>query len=313
MKKKIAAILLLAVMLLGLVGGCGEEKGKDEYFVFYLNAEASKLVPEKVELKETDGEAMVRELLEVLAAQPEDASLRQTIPPNVKVLGVSAVSYQITVDFSKEYYEMEPTEEILTRAAIAKTLLQFTDYPYVMFTVESEPLVNSNGTNVGAMSQDSFVENPGEQINSSQKTTLTLYFSNKDGDLLVPETREVHYSSNISLEKLVMEQLMEGPKKSGLQSTIPAGTKLITITVVDSICYVNLDEMFLNQNKEISEPVVLFSIVDSLTELSSIEKVQISINGDTSGKCRYSYDFANMYEADMSIVESDEERIESTQ
>ena len=205
---------------------------------------------------------------------------------------------------------MEATEEILTRAAIAKTLLQVTDYPYVMFTVESEPLVNSNGTNVGAMSLDSFVENPGEQINSSQKTTLTLYFSNKEGNRLIPETREVHYSS---LEKLVMEQLMEGPKKSGLQATIPTGTKLITITVVDSVCYVNLDEMFLNQNKEINEQVVLFSIVDSLTELPSIEKVQISINGDTSGKCRYTYDFATMYQADLSIVENGEERIESTE
>ena len=223
------------------------------------------------------------------------------------------MSYQITVDFSREYYEMKPTEEILARAAIAKTLLQISEYPYVMFTVESEPLLNQNGTHVGAMNLDSFVENPGEQINSSQKTKLTLYFSNKQGDQLVSETREVHYSSNISLEKLVMEQLMEGPKASGLQATIPTGTKLITITVVDSVCYVNLDEMFLNQNKEISEQVVLYSIVDSLAELPSVKKVQISINGDTSGKCRYTYDLSPMYKEDMSIVENGQEEVDSTQ
>ena len=46
--------------------------------------------------------------------------------------------------------------------------------------------------------------------------------------------------SNISLEKLVMEQLIEGPRKSGLLATIPSETKLITITVVDGVCYVNL-------------------------------------------------------------------------
>ncbi|MCI7106793.1 MAG: GerMN domain-containing protein [Lachnospiraceae bacterium] len=313
MRKKIMAVTLLLALLLLMVAGCGREKKEGEYFVYYLNADVTKLVPEKVELTQKEEKSRIEELLEALQTQPEDASLRRTIPSNVKVLGFSVMSYQITVDFSREYYEMEATEEILTRAAIAKTLLQVTDYPYVMFTVESEPLVNSNGTNVGAMSLDSFVENPGEQINSSQKTTLTLYFSNKEGNRLIPETREVHYSSNISLEKLVMEQLMEGPKKSGLQATIPTGTKLITITVVDSVCYVNLDEMFLNQNKEINEQVVLFSIVDSLTELPSIEKVQISINGDTSGKCRYTYDFATMYQADLSIVENGEERIESTE
>lgn len=76
-----------------------------------------------------------------------------------------------------------------------------------------------------------------------ESNTETL-FSNKAGTRLVPETREVHYSSNISLEKLVMEQLIEGPRKSGLLATIPSETKLITITVVDGVCYVNLDEMF---------------------------------------------------------------------
>lgn len=313
MKKKIIPVLLLLTLLLSLTAGCSGNNQKKQYVVYYLNSEVTKLVPKKVELENTSGSAQIDELLKELQTQPEDASLRQTIPKTVEILGVSAMSYQITVDFSKEYYDMKPTEEILTRAAIAKTLLQITDYPYVMFTVESKPLLNGNGTNVGAMNLDSFVENPGEQINSSQKTTLTLYFSNKDGDQLVPETREVHYSSNISLEKLIMEQLMEGPKESGLQATIPTGTKLITITVVDKVCYVNLDEMFLNQNKEISEQVVLYSIVDSLSELPSVDKVQLSINGDTSGKCRYTYDLATMYEADLSMVEGGSEGEVSTE
>ena len=312
MKKRITAVLLLMAMVLSMVWGCGKDKKKQEYMVYYLNSDVTKLMPDEVKLKHHGGKEQIDELLEDLKKQPDDTSMRQTIPSDVKVLGVSLMSYQITVDFSREYYEMKPTEEILTRAAIAKTLLQSEKYPYVTFTVEGKPLVDSNGTAVGAMSIDSFVENPGEQINSSQKTTLTLYFSNKKGNKLVPETRVVHYSSNISLEKLVMAQLIEGPRKGDLQATIPSETKLITITVVDSVCYVNLDEMFLNQNQEIKEQVVLYSIVDSLTELSGIDKVQISINGDTSGKCRYTYKFSEMYEEDKSMVSNDEE-VESTQ
>ena len=57
----------------------------------------------------------------------------------------------------------------------------------------------------------------------------------------------------------------------------------------------------------------MYSIVDSLTELSSIDKVQISINGDTSGKCRYTYDLAPMYKEDMSIVENGQEEVDSTE
>lgn len=313
MRKKITAILLLVTLIVTLFPACGKKDNNRQYFVFYVNNEVTKIVPQKTALKETSGQKQAQELLEDLQKQPEDTTMRRTIPKEVKVRGISFSSYQITIDFSREYYNMKPMEEVLTRAAIAKTLLQL-DYPYVTFTVEGEALVDGSGSSVGAMSEDSFVENPGEQINSSQKTTLTLYFSDKSGTRLVPETREVHYSSNISLEKLVMEQLMEGPKKSGHQATIPSETKLITITVVERVCYVNLDEMFLNQNQEITEQVVLYSIVNSLTELNGIDKVQISINGDTSGKCRYSYKLSKMYKANKGLVATDkEEHVDATQ
>ena len=44
------------------------------------------------------------------------------------------------------------------------------------------------------------------------KETLTLYYADKDGTGLEKQTRVIHYSSNIALEKLVVEQLIEGPK-----------------------------------------------------------------------------------------------------
>lgn len=306
-------VILLGLLALLLLGACGGGKDREGYVVFYLNTEGTKIVPQEIELENTNGIAMVEELLAALQTQPSDATVRQTIPTNVKVLGYKGSSYQLTVDFSQEYYQLSPTDEILTRAAIAKTLLQVEEYSYVMFTVESQPLLNFNGELVGSMNADTFVENPGGQINASQQTTLTLYFANMDGTGLVEETRVVHYSSNISMEKLVMEQLMEGPKQSGAQSTIPAETKLINVSVVDGICYVSLDETFLNQNPEITEQVVLFSIVDSLTELGNVQKVQISINGDTSGKCRYNYDLATMYEADESLVQGSETIEETTE
>lgn len=303
MSKKIRILML--VLLAFVITGCSKDNKSGAFMVYYLNADATKVVGQETELESVEGNGVVEELLSALATQPKNSAMRQTIPANVEVRGYNVTSYQITVDFSREYYNLEPIEEVLTRAAIAKTLFQVKGCSYVMFTVESEPLVNSNGVTVGSMRTDSFVENPGQQINSSQQTTLRLYFSNKEGSALIEETRVVHYSSNISLEKLVMEQLMEGPKKSGALGTIPTGTKLINISVVDRICYISLDEAFLNQNQEISEQVVLFSIVNSVTELSGVDKVQLSINGDTNRKCRYVYSLATLYEADASLVEAE--------
>ena len=294
-------------MVLTMAAGCGKKEDKKDYFVFYVNNELTKVVAKKITLQHTSsGKAQVKELLKDLQTQPEDATLRRTIPRKVKIQNIDLISYQITVDFSKEYYDMKPTEEILTRAAIAKTLLQLSQY--VTFTVDGKPLVDASGANVGAMNLDSFVENPGEQINSIQCTTLKLYFANETGDGLVEETRsDVYYSSNVSMEKLIMEQLLEGPQTEGAKSAIPAGTKLINVSVVDGVCYVSLDENFKNQDYQVNEAVVIYSIVDSLTELSTISKVQISVNGDTSGTYRDNFKLSDMYDRNLDYVVSLEE------
>ena len=169
-------------------------------------------------------------------------------------------------------------------------------------------LTDIRGNIVGSMNQDSFIENPGEQINSIQCTTLKLYFANETGDGLVEETRsDVYYSSNVSMEKLIMEQLLEGPQTEGAKSAIPTGTKLINVSVVDGVCYVSLDENFKNQDYQVNEAVVIYSIVDSLTELSTISKVQISVNGDTSGTYRDNFKLSDMYDRNLDYVVSLEE------
>ena len=203
--------------------------------------------------------------------------------------------------------------EVLCRAAIVRTVTQITGVDCVNFYVDETPLTDAEGRLVGTMYKESFVENPGEQINSIQNTNLTLYFSNETGDGLVKETRKVHYSSNISLEKLIMEQLLVGPEISGAKSAIPTGTKLISVSLVDGVCYVSFDETFKNQDYSVNEAIVIYSIVDSLSELSSISKVQISVNGDTSGVYRDNFKLADMYDRNLDYVTVVPSETESTE
>ena len=115
MRKKIISIILLVAMVLTMAAGCGKKEDKKDYFVFYVNNELTKVVAKKITLQHTSsGKAQVKELLKDLQTQPEDATLRRTIPRKVKIQNIDLISYQITVDFSKEYYDMKPTEEILT-------------------------------------------------------------------------------------------------------------------------------------------------------------------------------------------------------
>jgi len=305
MIKRILCFILSLAMIFSMTGCNQEEKKKGEYLIYYLNMDKSKIVAEEYDSTGAEGEALVEELLMKLQSAPDSSKLRQTIPANVIVNSFKRNGAYLYVDFSKEYMELKPEEEILVRASIVRTLAQIGEGQLIAFTVNSEPLLSHDGTIVGSMSADSFVENPGKQINSSIETTLTLYFANKDGTKLVKETRTVHYNSNTSMEKLIMEQLIEGPKKSGTMSTVPSGTKLISVSVVDGVCYVNLSESFKNQNAEVNEEIVLYSIVNSLTESQTVTQVQISINGSTDGKLRFTYDLSKMYERDLKLLKED--------
>lgn len=307
MNKKISLVLIFC-FLLCLCTGCQKETETGDITIYYLNREMTKIIPEDYKLQSENLEDQIEEVIERLQTQPDSSDLRYALSSDVEILSYSMSGYQLTVDFSENYSKLSATEEVLVRAAIAKSLLGIPGISYVQFTVQSEPLLDAMGHAVGSMNSESFVENPGKQINSSIQTTLTLYFANSDGTALVKETREVHHSSNISMDKLVMEQLIEGPKESGHQASIPAETKLITSSVVDGVCYINLDNTFQNQDTSISETVLLYSIVNSLCELSNVEQVQISINGNTTGKLRYICDLSVLYEMDLSYMEENVEQ-----
>ncbi len=305
MKKKATGLILLVLLLLvETLAGCGEEKEEvSEYYIYYLDKDKTRNVAVGFEPKASDTEGMIKEMLEALTRNTDSPDYQKVIPEEVRINEWKLENAQMYLYFSNAYGEMDNITEVLCRAAIVRTLTQLEGVNCISFYVGDSPLIDSNGNPVGLMTAESFVENPGEQINAIMSSEITLYFSNKNGTKLVPEVREVHYSSNVSMEKLVMEQLLKGPKDDGLRLAIPQGTKLVNVSVLDGVCFVNLDEGFLNQNYEIAEPIVIYSIVDSLVELPNVNKVQISVNGDSDKVYRESYDLSVMYDRNLDYLD----------
>lgn len=305
MKKKATGLILLVLLLLvETLAGCGEEKEEvSEYYIYYLDKDKTRNVAVGFEPTASDTEGMIKEMLEALTRNTDSPDYQKVISEEVHINEWKLENAQMYLYFSNAYGEMDNITEVLCRAAIVRTLTQLEGVNCISFYVGDSPLIDSNGNPVGLMTAESFVENPGEQINAIMSSEITLYFSNKNGTKLVPEVREVHYSSNVSMEKLVMEQLLKGPKDDGLRLAIPQGTKLVNVSVLDGVCFVNLDEGFLNQNYEIAEPIVIYSIVDSLVELPNVNKVQISVNGDSDKVYRESYDLSVMYDRNLDYLD----------
>lgn len=296
-------ILLLAIPL--LMAGCRKQQQVDEsgYQIWYINQDETCLKYENKELQSKNEEGLLREMMEVMRETPTDDELKPVIPEDVTLLDFDFEHNQLYLDFSPEYKKMPKVYEVLCRAAIVRTLGQIDGVEYVDFQVNGEPLTDLEGKEIGLMNEDQFIENAGEEINAYKTADLTLYFSNKAGDKLVEQRVAMEYNSNISLEKLIVEQLIAGPPFEGAYPTIPSETKLLNISIKDNICYVNLDEGFLGTGYNVIESIPVYSIVNSLIENTDAQKVQISINGETNRMFRESINFDTIFEKNEGLIE----------
>ena len=300
-------ILLLTIPL--LMAGCREQQQVDEsgYRIWYINQDETCLKYENKELQSKNEEGLPREMMEVMRETPTDDELKPVIPEDVELLDFDFEHNQLYLDFSPEYKKMPKVYEVLCRAAIVRTMGQIDGVEYVDFQVNGEPLTDLEGKEIGLMNEDQFIENAGEEINAYKTADLTLYFSNKAGDKLVGQRVAMEYNSNISLEKLIVEQLIAGPPFEGAYPTIPSETKLLNISIKDNICYVNLDEGFLGTGYNVIESIPVYSIVNSLVELSNINKVQIAVNGNTDMIFREKISLSNVFDRNLDLVYETEE------
>lgn len=297
---------VLSIIGLLLCTACAGRQRAQEgalYKIYYVNNDETKLVEREYESETRDGALLLDELLEELARLSEKMEYETLLKKEIDVTGYTLDNGLLTLDFDESYHELRGTREILARASIVRTLTQAPGVERITFTVNGEQLTDAAGAAVGVMAADSFIENAGNEINAYEKVDLRLYFANETGDSLVEENRRnVVYNSNISLEKLVVEKLVEGPMVDGAYPTINPATKIVSVTVKDGTCYVNLNNDFLNQPYNVASDVTIYSITNSLVELSNVNRVQISVNGETNLSYRENMSLNNVFERNLDIL-----------
>ena len=307
--KKAGHLLLRIALVMGLLlcTACGDRREAQEvtsYKIYYVNNDETKIVDREYMSETSDGALLLAEFLEQLAHISEKMEYETLLEKEISVVGHTLDNGLLTLDFDESYHNLRGTREILALASIVRTLTQIPGVERITFTVNGEQLMDAAGAAVGVMAADTFIENAGNEINAYEKVDLRLYFANEAGDSLVEEIRRnVVYNSNISLEKLVVEKLVEGPMAEGAYPTINPTTKIVSVTVKDGTCYVNLNNDFLNQPYNVASDVTIYSITNSLAELSNVNRVQISINGETNISYRENMSLNNVFERNLDILE----------
>ena len=291
---------LIFVCLL-LLTACGQEEmsGENIYQVYYVSNSETKVEMHPYEMAAETSKGQLDELVECLSTNPEKLEYKAPLAMGFQILRMKLEEGKLQLDVDAAYENLPVTTEVLVRAAIVRTLTQLPEVNLVMMTVEGNQLYDNNGSTIGWMSAEQFIDNDGNEINTYELARVKLYFAGEEGTNLIAATREKRYSTSMLRERFVVEELIAGPSGQieGLYPSINPNTKVLSVTTRDGVCYVNLDENFLTVVNNVSTDVSIYSIVNSLSELNSINKVQILINGEVPSSFS-----ASTFERNLDIV-----------
>ena len=184
------------------------------------------------------------------------------------------------------------------------TLTSFEFIDNIRINVEGQPIRTNGGQPYDKMNRSNVLIGSVISSEPTEYAILKLYFANADGSDLVVEERVVEVSANQSREKTILEQLIAGPLEDGCYPTIPVETKIQDVTTTsDGTCYVNLSQDFVSKHNggSTGELLTVYSIVNSLCEVDTVERVQFLIDGVKLDEFKGHIDFKTPFTAVSSL------------
>lgn len=299
-------IICLLIFILPLAGCAESKSASSNNSIYYLANDGKKLAGAEFKADAEDAQEWAAKMAEALNnAEGVPAGGTSLLSGGVKVNDLFLSGSILTVDLNPAYESLDTARKLLVRAGITKMMTQHKDISAVTVTVDGKPIYDSSGNEIGAMTATMYVDENSDDINNYRSTNMTLYFTDEQGQALIPETREVYYSINTPLEQAVVNELARGPSSIGLIRTLPVETNVLNVTIQDDICYVNFDESFLNNTLNTSPEVQIYSIVNSLYKVCGVEKVAFSVSGSNQVTLKDTIRLDTVFSPKMDLVKED--------
>ncbi|MBE7035163.1 MAG: hypothetical protein E7402_03445 [Ruminococcaceae bacterium] len=308
MKKYGIALWLLFVLLLsgcsGLTGGRGPIwNGKqDKAVLYFANKEGTDLIAVDLDVQDKSQEELPAFIMEKLLEGPAGTTFSNPIRIGTRLLSADREENLVTVDVSKEFYHEESIYDVLAQASIVKSLCSISGVDSVYITVEGQPMQNASGEMIGILKESEVVFDADALM--TDESNVTLYFSDANAECLVREIRRIRVPRGETMEKLVVTELIDGPQSSYASRTVPKETKIRSVETKEGVCFVNLSSEFVTRNNvgTSAERLTVYSIVNSLTELSNVDRVQFLIEGERKETYHHMI-FNEPIERDVSMIQ----------
>ena len=279
--KRLISIILIIVMVCSFAG-CSNRKQTKSIDIYFKKVQTNELEAVNVKYSGSQNTVdMAKFALDNLISGPEEKNYEKTLPDNTTILSLNIKDEIANVNFSKDFTSATGVDELLGRFSVVRTLCGIPGISQVAITVDGTPLIsNATGNEVVVLSKKDVVLDVDIVDSNTQTTTLTLFFATSDSLKLKAEMRKVETQNTISIEKTIISELMKGPSSPELSSVIPTGTKVLNVETKEGICYVNLSQEFVTKFAGGTGMLTVYSIVNSLCSIESLQGVQILIEGE---------------------------------
>lgn len=153
-------MLLSCVVLAISLCACGNQNAENDTTsegannIYYLNKDRTYIVA-----TECEAEMTIDSVIELLKTPSTNIDLKAPLQMQFEVIDYRQEGNLVILNFDENYYGLQPTDEVLVRAAIVRSITQIDNVECVSFLVNGEALEDSSGGAIGTMTADSFIDN----------------------------------------------------------------------------------------------------------------------------------------------------------
>jgi len=303
--------ILIGIILLLSLSGCQSELSdeevasitiEDDLRVYLLNSSRDALVEVNIQVDKTNIPSQVDDVLKVLIIGDSNNDLHGTIPLEDMVEGYELLEDGLRIYVTDAFSLMNQVTYLICRSSIVKSVASIEGISYVEFYEDRLPMKDDFGKVYGAFYPDDIITVSNTANTLTQVKTVLLYYPDQQGEFLEKVEREIALSSGESIEKRLVEELML--PEIGYTSPLPEGTTVKNINVTSGICYVDLNEAFRTNHYggSTGEVMTVYSIVNTLTELPDVSRVQFLIEGEKTDFFKGHLDFSELFEFNIELI-----------
>lgn len=282
MKKKIAiaaaaVFAVLAVVMIAIINW-DASFNKINVDLYFTNGPGTEIVSEPRRIRYRDDKELVDNVVEKLRKGPSSSKNGRIMPKDTKLQSFGFVDNGgLIIDFSSSFLSGDAQKNVLRTYAVIKTLCSTGIVTRVKVTVNGECITDRDGKPLDFVAASDI--NLGNEEYYSEMRKINLYFAR--GSKLVKEERTIKITDLQPIEQYIINELIKGPKDKSLSPVLSKDTVLMSVDVQDNICYLNFRGSFLKENRgdHTQEKLAVCSIVNSLTELQTISRVQFYMDG----------------------------------